>query len=143
MRNVEKKPKDYIIDEKTFQPRLREGKKKPKVYGERKDLVRNKVLFQFLMGSNCQCRLSNSLYQENRSSATYQLLVLLKTKLTRILFLLPQFSMRFVVLFAGHLCFRFAGSLTVNLAINGTVSKCGDVVVNFSGWFLWKVLTIF
>ena len=38
-KNIEGKPKDNIIDKKTFQPELRTGKEKPKVGGERRDLV--------------------------------------------------------------------------------------------------------
>ena len=56
-----------IVDEKTFQPGLRIGKEKPKVCGERRDLVekgqgRNKVLFssqlgQTVNGQTTKCKL--------------------------------------------------------------------------------------
>ena len=50
---------------------------------------------------------------------------------------------RFLVRPIGHPCFCFAGSWIVGLVIGGAESKGANVAVGFSGWSLWKVLTIF
>ena len=43
----------------------------------------------------------------------------------------------------GRLRFCLAGSLIVGLAMGGAECKGTDVAIGFSGWFLWRVLTIF
>ena len=57
---------------------------------------------------------------------------------------LSPYLTRFVARpFAGRPRFRLAGSLTVGLAIGGTVSMEGEVAVGLSGWSLWNELMSF
>ena len=56
--------------------------------------------------------------------------------------LLPYLA-RFLVCFVSRFCFRFAGCWIVDLVMGGAESKGTDITVDFSGWSLWKVLTIF
>lgn len=55
------------------------------------------------------------LRQGDRSLATCRLLALLKSELTWIPSLLAHFLMRFIVFFATHPRFHFAGSLTIGI----------------------------
>ena len=116
-----------IVNEKTFQPRQGQGRKNRKWCGERKDLVGNKVLFSSQRGRTANSSIHQiqaprrSLRQGVRSPATCQLLASLKTKLTRIPFLLSYpHLMRFVACsFASRprFCLRSSLGLAVGLAI--------------------------
>ena len=50
---------------------------------------------------------------------------------------------RFLARLVGRSRFRLARSLTVGLAIGGTVSMAGKVVVGLLGWSLWNELMSF
>ena len=71
-----------IVDEKTFQPGQRQGRKKRKWCGERRDLVGNKVLFSSQRGRTANGSIHqmqaprHSLRQGDRSPASCRLLAL-------------------------------------------------------------------
>lgn len=50
---------------------------------------------------------------------------------------------QFVVFFAGWPYFCFTETLTVGFIIDKVESRGTNIAVNFSEWFLEKVLTIF
>ena len=127
IRNMGRKPKDHIFDEKTFQFGLRIGKKKPKVCGERKDLIKIRYYSVFSMVKLQIIKppiqtSQHSLRQGDRFLAIYRLLALLKTKRTQIPSLSPHLT-HSVVSFAGRSFFRFAGRLIVSFNLHLTWPK--------------------
>ena len=56
--------------------------------------------------------------------------------------LLPHL-VRFLARPVGCSRFYLAGSLTIGLAIGGTVSMAGEVAIGFLGWSLWNKLMSF
>ena len=44
-----------------------------------------------------------------------------------------SYLIRFVVLFAGRSCFRFATNLTIGFSMDEVESKIADVIIIFSG----------
>ena len=126
---------------KNLQNLIRKYKKKTK-----RCVVKKGILFRikyYLVLSGVKLQMvkppnvgSPTLNQRNKSLAICRLFAQLKTKLTRKPFLSSHFLTHFVVLFADHPCFSFAGSLIIGLAIGSAVSRGSDVAVNFSGWSL-------
>ena len=116
-----------IVDKKTFQPGQRQGKKNQKWYSEKRNLVRNKMLFSSQWGRTANSSIyqmqapQRSLHQGVRSPTTCRLLSSLKTKLIWIPFLssYPHLTHFVARSFTGHPCFRLRGSvdLAVSLAI--------------------------
>lgn len=53
------------------------------------------------------------------------------------------YLVHFVAFFAKYSHFRFTKNLIVGFSISKAEFKSIDVVIDFSGWFLWKILTIF
>ena len=116
-----------IVDEKTFQPGQRQGRKNRRWCGERRNLIRNKVLFSSQRGQTANGSIHQmqaprrSLRQRVRSLATCRLLAPLKTKLTRIpsLSSYPHLTHFVVRPFAGRsrFCLRSSIGIAVGLAI--------------------------
>ena len=109
-------------------------------------LGQNKVLCSSSTESNCQWSTTiqasrRSPRQGDRSPATCRLLAL-ENCTDSDSSLLPHLA-RFLARPVGRARFRFVGSWIVGLAIGGAKSRGADVAVGFSGWSLWKVLTIF
>ena len=70
---------------------------------------------------------------------------LTRTPPCRLFFVVSSYLARFLARPLGCPCFCFRGwvGLIVGLAMGGMESRGADVAVGFSGWSLWKVLTIF
>ena len=109
-------------------------------------LGRNKMLFGSQRGRTANGQTATagsrrSLRPEDRSPASCWLLAL-KSQ-TDSNSSLSSHLAHFLACPIGRPCFRFAGSWIVGLAMGEAESRGADVAVGFSGWSLWKVLTIF
>ena len=106
-----------IVDKKTFQPRLRTRKEKPRFVVRRETLANEGLGWNKLLFSSQRGRIANSsihqmqdsqrsLHWGGRSLVIYQLLALLKIKLTRISSLSPPpllpYLMCSIVAFSGQ-----------------------------------------
>ena len=150
-----------IVDKKTFQPGLRTRKEKPRLVERGKSWLRknlddeelgqNKVLY-----SSSEVKLPivklllqaprHSLHQGDRSPTTRRLLALEPHWLGFYFvtsFLSLYLACHFLACLVGHPRFCSAKSWVVGLAMGRMESRDADVTVDFSGWSLWKMLTIF
>ena len=137
----EENQKMISLMKKTFQLELKTEKEKPKVCGERRNLVRIRCCF-----SSQRDRTTNGSIHQNAGSPTLpaperQISGLppasssIENQINSDSSLLPHLA-RFVARLFGRHRFYLGEKLTVGLAISGALSRGGNIAIDFSGWSL-------